>query len=166
LSLRKIADAELVCEFIRRLRGREVANGGYEGASMEVVVEALNKVMNIEEITSTFQELIDSQTIVVTGRILENLPSKKLPKDKWFVEGVVEKLHPDIKLKKDIFYFSPAGSILQEVRRDGRRVRPSIESHFISLYLQMCYVSEDGLPNSVQKLAKHPLPKPVLPEYR
>lgn len=164
--MRKVSNDELTCEVIRRVRGRMLPTGGYEGAKVRSVLEALRPLMSNAEITFSFQRLLTTETIVVLGTLREHNPDKLRPKDSWFAQGVVRSLHPDIVLRRESCYFSPAGSLLREARRNGRLIEPSHKSRYIWFHLGMCYVTADGLPHKVTLMLHHPpLPQPVLPEF-
>ena len=162
----EIEDDELVCEVIRRVRGRMLPTGGYEGAKTRSVLEALRPLMSNQEITLSFARLLQTKAIVVIGTLREHNPSKTQPKDEWYAQGFIHTLHPDIILRKEWHYFSPAGSLLQEVRRNGKLIKPSQKTRHLRFYFGMCYVVADGLPEKIKReLLRDPLPQPVLPEY-
>ena len=160
-----MSNDELVYEVIRRVRGRMLPTGGYEGAKVRSVLEALRPLMTNQEITISFKRLLDSKNIIMTGRLKEYNPQVQI-KDEWRATGIVHSLHPEIVLKKETYYFSLTGSLLREARRNGRLIEPSQNTRFLWLHLSMCYVMADGLPEKIKReLLKPPLPQPVLPEY-
>ena len=163
--MNRIGNDELLCEVIRRVRGRKLSTGGYEGAGVQKVLEALQPLMTDQEITVSFRRLLARKHIVMTGFIREHDPQARYPKDEWFANGIVSSLHPDLVLKRASCYFSPAGSLLREARRNGKLKAPSHKTRYLWFKLSMCYVAADGLPQKIERqLTQPPLPQPMLPD--
>ena len=157
----KIDDKALLIEVLRKSRKNSTPTrtGGFQGGIMHVAISILlNRLLSAEQFTSALGELIQEGSVILTSSGLRNKPGEKT---EFLGQAIVSKLHPSATLDRSVLFLTPKGNIIRPRYKDvidGLAVKyyPNEDQPYTFYSLDLCYVVEDGLPNSLEKLLCKP----------
>lgn len=153
----RVSNELLLCEAIRRLRGRKIMSGGRtapEGTGFYKLLCALLEIglMTHEDLRDTLITMLASGEIILTGHAALREVGKNRP-SQLRRKAYITKLHADAKVAHRL-HFTVSGTPIIAKYHDGRLIYPGKNATYWALIFDRVYLVSDGLPKSVRDMKK------------